>query len=80
MKLDDFNMVSFVPLNIKDQESVSNLLCSVDNALQYGEDQDVNVPKEIEDSTDEWIQAFENYSSSSSNNNNNSNLNLQAPD
>jgi formyltetrahydrofolate synthetase len=77
MKLDDFNMVSFVPLNIKDQESVSNLLCSIDNALQYGEDQDVNISKEIEDSTDEWIQVLENYTSNTtttttiSNNNDN---------
>lgn len=60
IKLDDFNMVSFVPLNIKDQESISNLLCNVDNALQYGEDQDVNIPKENEDiPADNWLQKFE---------------------
>lgn len=31
-------MVSFIPLNIQDEESVNYVLSSVDNAMQYGED------------------------------------------
>jgi hypothetical protein len=67
-KLDDFNMVGFVPLNIKDPESISNLLYSVDNALQYGEDQDVNIPKDMDDATDDWIREFEAKDNSDDNN------------
>jgi GTPase SAR1 family protein len=66
--LDDFNMVGFVPLNIKDPESISNLLYSVDNALQYGEDQDVNIPKDMDDATDDWIREFEAKDNSDDNN------------
>ncbi|RUS17614.1 GPN-loop GTPase [Endogone sp. FLAS-F59071] len=36
--IEDYNMVSFLPLNIQDEESVNYVLSSVDNAMQYGED------------------------------------------
>lgn len=41
--IDDFSLVKFQPLNIKDEESISDLLFSIDNALQYGEDLEVKV-------------------------------------
>ena len=42
--LDDYSMVSFLPLNITDEESLDHVLLTVDHALQYGEDADVKVP------------------------------------
>jgi hypothetical protein len=34
-------MVHFVPLNIKEEDTITRLLYEVDNALQYFEDQEV---------------------------------------
>lgn len=39
-------MVHFVPLNIKDDDSIARVLYEVDNALQFGEDQEPKEPKE----------------------------------
>jgi hypothetical protein len=39
--LDDWQMVSFLPLNIRDEESIGLVLGAVDHAIQYGEDLDV---------------------------------------
>ena len=39
--LDDWQMVSFLPLNVNDEESVDLVLAAVDHAIQYGEDLDV---------------------------------------
>ncbi|CAG8540653.1 3207_t:CDS:2, partial [Ambispora leptoticha] len=47
--IDDYNMVSFLPLNINDEESVEVVLSHIDNATQYGEDLE---PREPEDDFD----------------------------
>lgn len=39
--LDDWQMVSFVPLNITDEESLEHVLSLVNHAVQYGEDLEV---------------------------------------
>ena len=39
--LDDYTMVSFLPLNIQDEESVDHVLSVVDATIQYGEDLEV---------------------------------------
>eukprot|EP00536_Pseudo-nitzschia_multiseries_P018814 jgi/Psemu1/70650/estExt_Genemark1.C_31620001 len=39
--LDDYSMISFMPLNIRDEESIDNLLTCVDASIQYGEDLEV---------------------------------------
>ena len=39
--LDDYSMVSFVPLNIRNEDSVEHVLATVDHAIQYGEDLEV---------------------------------------
>ena len=39
--LDDFSMVSFLPLNITDEESIDFVLSNVDHTVQYGEDAEV---------------------------------------
>mmetsp|Transcript_78981 Transcript_78981/g.118745 ORF Transcript_78981/g.118745 Transcript_78981/m.118745 type:complete len:270 (+) Transcript_78981:21-830(+) len=50
--LEQFNLVSFVPLNIKDEDTVSVLLQHVEHAMQYGEDQE---PKEPNDTAEvDW--------------------------
>ena len=43
--LDDYDMVSFLPLDITDEDSVANVMQQVDNAIQFGEDAE---PKEVE--------------------------------
>lgn len=44
-QIDDYSMVSFVPLNLCDQDSIMNVLIQIDNAIQYGEDLDVREMK-----------------------------------
>ena len=39
--LEDYSMVGFIPLNIKDEESVEHVLSTADHAIQYGEDLEV---------------------------------------
>ena len=39
--LDDYSMVSFIPLNIRDEDSVDTVLACVDQSIQYGEDLEV---------------------------------------
>jgi hypothetical protein len=39
--LDDWQMVSYLPLNIRDEESIDLVLNAVDHTIQYGEDLDV---------------------------------------
>lgn len=39
--LDDYSMVSFIPMNIRDEESLDLVLTNVDHTIQYGEDLEV---------------------------------------
>lgn len=39
--LDDWQMVSYIPLNIQDEDSIDHVMATVDHAIQYGEDADV---------------------------------------
>ena len=39
--LDDYSMVSFIPLNIMDEESIDHVLAHIDHTIQYGEDLEV---------------------------------------
>ncbi|KAJ2746570.1 hypothetical protein H4S06_005218, partial [Coemansia sp. BCRC 34490] len=48
--IDEFSMVSFLPLNVKDEDSVAYVLSHADNAIQWGEDQE---PKEPNDEIEE---------------------------
>ncbi|KAF5826743.1 GPN-loop GTPase [Dunaliella salina] len=41
--LEEFSLVSFVPLDINDEESMEEVLHNLDNAIQYGEDEEVKV-------------------------------------
>lgn len=39
--LEDYSLVRYAPLNIKDEHSIETLLLMIDNTMQYGEDLDV---------------------------------------
>lgn len=39
--IEDFSLVRFHPLNIRDNENLSDLLLTINNVIQYGEDADV---------------------------------------
>lgn len=49
----DFSLVRFYPLNIKKEGNLADILLTIDNAIQYGEDADVKMrdfdPPEEED-------------------------------
>jgi len=44
--IDDYSLVNFIPLNVKEEESIHDVLTYVDNSIQYGEDLE---PREIAD-------------------------------
>jgi GTPase SAR1 family protein len=46
--LDSYDMVSFLPLDASDEESIAHLLLHIDHAIQYGEDMEPKEPKEAE--------------------------------
>lgn len=51
--IQDYSLVKFHPLDVSDEDSVNDLLQIIDNVLQYGEDQDVKEPKELEENDEE---------------------------
>ena len=54
--MDSYSMVSFQPLDAQDEESISDLLLNIDNAIQFGEDADVKdkFPEEVDPEGDTW--------------------------
>ena len=52
--LDDYSLVKFFPLDITSEENITDLLVTIDNTIQYGEDEEVKTrdfdePNEDED-------------------------------
>jgi len=41
--VDDYSLIKFMPINIFDEDSLNDVLLSVDNAIQFGEEEDVKV-------------------------------------
>ncbi|KZC05351.1 PREDICTED: GPN-loop GTPase 3 [Dufourea novaeangliae] len=41
--IEDYSLVRFYPLNIKDEESIADIKLTIDNIIQYGEDVDVKI-------------------------------------
>lgn len=39
--IEDYSLVRFYPLNIKDEDSIADIKLTIDNIIQYGEDSDV---------------------------------------
>ncbi|CAO4371789.1 unnamed protein product [Caenorhabditis nigoni] len=48
--LEDYSIVKFVPLNCEDEESIDQLLLTIDTTIQYGEDLEVkdHYPEELD--------------------------------
>ena len=44
IQIDDYSLVKFLPLDISEEDSISDILLQIDNAIQYGEDLE---PREI---------------------------------
>lgn len=49
--LDEFSLVSFLQLDITDEESIGEVLAHIDMATQFGEDADVKI-REFDDGGD----------------------------
>jgi hypothetical protein len=41
--LDEFSLVSFIPLDISEEDSIGDVLLQIDMAIQFGEDAEVKV-------------------------------------
>jgi len=46
-QLDTYSLVSFVPLDVSEEESIAELLQCIDGAIQFGEDADVRTSTEL---------------------------------
>ncbi|KAL0104905.1 hypothetical protein PUN28_016508 [Cardiocondyla obscurior] len=50
--ISDYSLVHFLPLNIKDEESIADIKLTIDNTIQYGEDIDVKT-RDFDESCDD---------------------------
>ncbi|XP_017891293.1 GPN-loop GTPase 3 [Ceratina calcarata] len=50
--IEDYSLVRFYPLNIKDEESIADIKLTIDNIVQYGEDADVKI-RDFDEPTDD---------------------------
>lgn len=60
--IEDYSLVQFVPLNIKDENSIADLLLTINTMIQFGEDQDVRMTdfdQPDPDDNDEGIEHFQ---------------------
>ncbi|XP_071790362.1 GPN-loop GTPase 3-like [Asterias amurensis] len=46
--IEDYSLVRFIPLDPTDEESIGDLLLSIDTTLQFDEDQDVRIPRDVD--------------------------------
>lgn len=46
--IDEYNMVSFIPCNVNDEESMIEILAHIDNLVQYGEFQEPKEPRNLD--------------------------------
>lgn len=47
--IDDYSLVKFFTLNLEEEENISDILIVIDNAIQFGEDADVKIPRDVEE-------------------------------
>ncbi len=47
-QIEDYSLVSFVPLNITKEESVARALAHIDGAIQFGEDAEPKIPRDAD--------------------------------
>jgi hypothetical protein len=55
--IEDQNIVSFLPLDVRDEDSVNTVLSHIDNMMQYGEDEEPKMPKDMDEGEYECVQA-----------------------
>ena len=64
--LDDYSLVKFCPLNIHNEESITDLLFIIDTSLQYADDRDVKAvdfePAEEDDGFGDTDERFSTWS------------------
>jgi hypothetical protein len=48
LQIDEYSLVSFIPLDLTKEESIAFLLQHVDGAIQYGEDADVRTSSALD--------------------------------
>lgn len=51
--IEDYSLVRFLPLNIKDEQNVADIKLAIDVIIQYGEDEDVRTRDFDEPNDDE---------------------------
>lgn len=49
VQIEDHNLVSFLPLDTSNPDSVNTILSHLDNAMQYGEDEEPKMPKDMDE-------------------------------
>lgn len=59
--IEDYSLVQFVPLNIKDEESISDLQLTINTMIQYGEDQDVRMTDFDQQDSDDNAEGTEQF-------------------
>lgn len=59
--IEDYSLVQFVPLNIKDEDSIASLLITINTMIQYGEDKDVRMVDFDEQDSDDNAGGVENF-------------------
>lgn len=47
-QIEDHNLVSFLPLDISNEDSINAVLSHVDNGMQYGEDEEPKAPDDLD--------------------------------
>ncbi len=50
-------MVSFLPLDVSDEDSIELVLSTIDHAIQYGEDEEPKEPKDLNDPSEREVDA-----------------------
>jgi hypothetical protein len=53
-QIEDQNIVSFLPLDVQVEDSVNTILSHIDNMMQYGEDEEPKVPKDMDEGELHW--------------------------
>ena len=46
--IEDYSMVSFLPLDLSSEESINLIFSCIDNVVQFGEDEEPMEPKDLE--------------------------------
>lgn len=48
LQIEDHPLVSFLPLDLTQPDSIETVLSNIDHAMQYGEDEEPKEPKDLD--------------------------------